>query len=357
MAGEHTRNCKPRPRGRQRRRLLASLVLLYATLEQRCYAFCPVHASARVRHFAVIAGSSTSRNGDVNSKSQRPATATSPPSTSPSPLELAELELELELLGSSLSTLNPPPVPTASVPGLPSTAARPQPDELPFDFTLLGQEIAFPCTIRLVPRSEGRSLVYINGTEASQASSSAGALRAATAGGIRLIGELTISRPAYLRAVEGHSGAHTLCITQFGLARPGSIAHVDLNPAHSSGLGAVRSKPRLKRRMAGGPLTWPNEVNRVPAAQLRPTVKPPAWDALDTDDDDDTAAAAGEHEGAPADAALLVADGFLMPGKTDGGVYLVVPPAAGSSDKEQYVGVSGIKRGWFYHKVRQTSVI
>ncbi|CAN0493950.1 unnamed protein product, partial [Ectocarpus sp. 8 AP-2014] len=53
--------------------------------------------------------------------------------------------------------------------------------------------------------------------------------------------------------------------------------------------------------------------------------------------------------------AVLIADGFLVPGKADGGVYLVVPAAAEErrATAAAGLGVDGAARGgegWFYHK-------
>lgn len=312
-------------------------------------------------------------------------------------------------------------------------------EDLQFEFTHLGHEIAFPCRIHMIPCDNGRSLVFINGTEASHPPQ-----EKLKGEGIRLVGEMTVNKPAYLKAIEGEGNSHTLYITQFGLTRSGSIMEVDLNPrppfkAPRYSTPPFRRRPRLIRRM-DGPLSWPNEVNRIPREHLTqlwpqssspPLHSKPATPAIaellaDTPvrdlvmEDNDMAVSAarasksskevngkkitlaaervngyeqvleqkanvvnrsgggvddvyangasevhnGKHvngahaveenvwESAPLDAALLVADGFLMPGKADGGVYIVMTSGADGEGKGEtkFMGVSGVKKGWFYHK-------
>lgn len=47
------------------------------------------------------------------------------------------------------------------------------------------------------------------------------------------------------------------------------------------------------------------------------------------------------------DEALLVADGFLMPGRSDGGLYVIQDPGRPS---ERVTGLTRHRPGWFYHK-------
>lgn len=44
------------------------------------------------------------------------------------------------------------------------------------------------------------------------------------------------------------------------------------------------------------------------------------------------------------EAGVLVADGFLLPGKADGGVYIVVPADAGIGREETIICLTGSKR-------------
>ncbi|CAM9147470.1 unnamed protein product, partial [Phaeothamnion confervicola] len=268
--------------------------------------------------------------------------------------------------------------------------------------------LALPCSIKIAPRADGRSLFYANGTEifttmrggilpraGAESSTSEGVAAAgpaidwahAVSTSIRLVGELSIAKPAYLKVVEtamgasasaasggggdrkGESGSCELLITQFGLARSGGLASVDFS--------AISARPRLTRLMSG-PLQWPNEVTAVPAGALAaigvplpPSPKmrslwarsgaiharshsgpPPPLATLnggtaarisEMSATTEAAAGAAAAQGAPAlqppppptpplellASGLLVADGFLLPGRADGGVYLVLPPGTG----------------------------
>ncbi|CAN0196214.1 unnamed protein product, partial [Laminaria digitata] len=94
---------------------------------------------------------------------------------------------------------------------------------------------------------------------------------------IRLVGEMDISKPAYLHIHEGEDGrADTLLVSQFGLTRGGAVSRVDLDPSPRFMPGvpppleaagrAPPPRPRTQPRLLGewgGPLLWPNEINQV----------------------------------------------------------------------------------------------
>ncbi|CAM9154838.1 unnamed protein product, partial [Discosporangium mesarthrocarpum] len=220
-------------------------------------------------------------------------------------------------------------------------------EDVPFECASLHETATFPCSIQLVPRAEGASMMYVNGTIASvsrreerrraeaaritalaacqdlanvsqgkeyglesrlgeqrgegqrhvqdrrrgqgqvqvqdlgqgqghgqqvdEAGKPGEGMNACGSMCIRLVGEMAVPRPAYLQVHQGGVGqGDTLCISQFGLARGGSVACVELVPGQTPVVatpgGSTRfpwrtGKPRLKEVWAG-PLLWPNEVNQ-----------------------------------------------------------------------------------------------
>jgi hypothetical protein len=52
--------------------------------------------------------------------------------------------------------------------------------------------------------------------------------------------------------------------------------------------------------------------------------------------------------------ALVVADGFLMPGRSDGGIYVVQEPGR---HNEKVVCLTQRRPGWFYHKAAWVDVM
>lgn len=109
---------------------------------------------------------------------------------------------------------------------------------------------------------------------------------------LSLLGEFTLWKPAYLRVASPQAGATpSLYVSQFSLTGQGAVSRVDLFGSDKRSED-VRIRPLLHNFM------WPNEVRDI---------KP------------------GTIQGATKDA-LLVADGFLMPGRSDGGVYVVQNP-------------------------------
>ena len=109
---------------------------------------------------------------------------------------------------------------------------------------------------------------------------------------LNLLGEFSLWKPAYLRVASPQAGAPpSLYVSQFSLTGQGSVTRVDLFGSDKRSQD-VKIKPLLHNFM------WPNEVLDV---------KP------------------GTITGATEDS-LLVADGFLMPGRSDGGLYVVQNP-------------------------------
>lgn len=64
---------------------------------------------------------------------------------------------------------------------------------------------------------------------------------------------------------------------------------------------------------------WPNEVHSLPPGAVKGS----------------------------SDEAMLVADGFLMPGRSDGGLYIVQEPGKAT---EKVTRITRSRTGWFYHK-------
>jgi hypothetical protein len=112
-----------------------------------------------------------------------------------------------------------------------------------------------------------------------------------------------------------------LWVTGFTLAgRKGIVKSMDVNNGH------IDSVNKRSKTMA----LWPNEVNSVPTKLLG----------------DQEQASNNEYEDA-----LLVSDGFLVPGKDRGGIYIVKNP--GNPTSEWTVCLTNMEEGsdrWFYHR-------
>ncbi len=216
-------------------------------------------------------------------------------------------------------------------------------------------------SVHLVTRAaapEQKSLVYVNGTEVSghlrsgvvlpsppplRASSAA---VSSAAGGptatvvksdaplsLSLMGEFCVDKPAYLHIAPTKAGATPLLwVTQFSLTRRGSVTGINIfDSCKKQGTSApLPAPPRAAAAPAAAAETpeemklgfsfrWPNEVYNLPP---------------------------GTINGA-AEEALVVADGFLMPGRSDGGVYVVQDPGKPS---ERVTSLTRHRPGWFYHK-------
>ena len=104
-------------------------------------------------------------------------------------------------------------------------------------------------------------------------------------------------------------------------------------------------------------LLWPNEVTCVPRHIWRKNDNNMMSTGDDDDDDDDTTVndqvggqkqqQQQQHASYHQDA-LLVADGFLVPGKDRGGLYIVKHP--GTAEAEWTVRLTSTKDRWFYHR-------
>ena len=177
------------------------------------------------------------------------------------------------------------------------------------------------------------------------------------ASGLRmdLVAEIYTDSPAYLHLLPGDGAGSTaasvkgvhlhgprppskqpqprLWITGFSLgSHQGTLKSMD--PAS----GHVTRVPT--------PLLWPNEVTSVPCHLV-----PPTPSCLITPEQLEIATALQEEldcdGGGPYRDALLVADGFLVPGKDQGGIYMVQKPGLPG---ERTVCLTRSSQDWFYHR-------
>jgi len=120
-----------------------------------------------------------------------------------------------------------------------------------------------------------------------------------------------------------------LWVTGFTLTgRKGLVQSVDAETGH---IDSVNSRSEA---MA----LWPNEVNHVPRTLID-----------HRDDDDDGPAQQQQRQKVELDDALLVSDGFLVPGKDRGGIYVIKNP---SNPNSEWTTCLTDTKGdnWFYHR-------
>ena len=130
-----------------------------------------------------------------------------------------------------------------------------------------------------------------------------------------LTGDLRLGCPSYVHLLPPVAGesVQRLWITSFGMARSGGVVGVDLTG-------------KLPARKLRTEFVWPNAVEHVAGEWLAPLFS----------------------EGFEVTGSILVADGFLVPGKTDGGVFLVQNPG-GSKEMSARLTRRDDSR-WFYHR-------
>jgi len=130
-----------------------------------------------------------------------------------------------------------------------------------------------------------------------------------------LTGDLRLNCPSYMHLLPPVAGesVQRLWVTSFGMARSGSVVGLDLT-------GKLPAR-RLKTQ-----LVWPNAVEHVPADFLSDLF----------------------GDGFDVTASILIADGFLVPGKTDGGVYLVQNPGSSKELSSRLTRRDDTR--WFYHR-------
>mmetsp|Transcript_10483 Transcript_10483/g.12762 ORF Transcript_10483/g.12762 Transcript_10483/m.12762 type:complete len:891 (+) Transcript_10483:262-2934(+) len=166
---------------------------------------------------------------------------------------------------------------------------------------------------------------------------------------LELLGEISVRKPSYLHILPRmkHDGAvvnqpqqdpppkkdntDTLWITNFSLTRQGGLTSLDI---------ATGEMTKMQSSFL-----WPNEINAVPpsSTQIRSATaanEDGAWKTTSSD-------------------AVLVTDGFLVPGRDQGGIYIVQNPGNSnnspiSSALETKICLAGGSRDaegdWFYHR-------
>lgn len=93
---------------------------------------------------------------------------------------------------------------------------------------------------------------------------------------------------------------------------------------------------------------WPNEVNLVPSELLIKESSSNNSQQPQQQQQQLSSAAASFHK--VVEDALLVSDGFLVPGKDRGGIYVIKNP--GNPNSEWTVCLTDLLEGdhWFYHR-------
>jgi hypothetical protein len=123
-----------------------------------------------------------------------------------------------------------------------------------------------------------------------------------------------------------------LWVTGFSMTQSsGEVHFIDIHNAH---VGKLQARTRDSIR-------WPNEVTLIPRIEKHSPMGPKVSDYED---------------------ALLIADGFLVPGKDQGGIYVVLRPGHSTEWKVCLTGGQGMDGllskledqenigSWFYHK-------
>ena len=133
--------------------------------------------------------------------------------------------------------------------------------------------------------------------------------------------------PSQLQHLNRLPTRDRLWVTGFSLAgRKGFVKSVDVHSGHIESVNA-RSE---------GMTLWPNEVTSVPKQLLTPPHH-------------DSQTWTGQESGGINEDALLVSDGFLVPGKDRGGIYVIKNP--GNPYSEWTVSLTDRDgERWFYHR-------
>ena len=160
---------------------------------------------------------------------------------------------------------------------------------------------------------------------------------------LELIGDLSVKNPAFVNILPTNSAGSTAAAGSLSTLRRSSTSNsassdrvwiTSFSLTESNGqiqsLDSATGKTRSVGSQTSKSMLWPNESNAVPTMLHGQTTSrnPPTY-----------------HD------ALLVSDGFLVPGKNSGGLYVVKNPTH-TVDEETVclTGGSSSKDSWFYHK-------
>ncbi|EWM25070.1 hypothetical protein Naga_100098g15 [Nannochloropsis gaditana] len=234
------------------------------------------------------------------------------------------------------------------------------------------------------PRRSRRRDGQGTGTMTERTASAQGVLDPKAPLSLSLVGEFCIDKPAYLHIAPTKAGAMPLLwVTQFSITRRGSVSGINIfGQAHapdptasplplppafpptslSTQAPAARSSASVSSQVQPpppsslllqdqSPADMPIARPRSPAPGTEPIHPNPApeeiklgfsfrWPNEVYNLPPNTIAGVSEE-------ALLVADGFLMPGRSDGGLYVVQQPG---TSLERVTSLTRHRPGWFYHK-------
>jgi len=181
----------------------------------------------------------------------------------------------------------------------------------------------------------GKNVVFVNGTKLCwspmDGRGDSDDWRGTTGGSIagltrpkytlELSAEVSVPNPGYASVIRD-----SLWVTSFFMlpGKKGGITKVGLSD------GAV-----TKCKWGLG---WPNEVIEVPE------IVDSSNNSYNSNNSNNIIRSGGSHS--PHQGAILVCDGFFVPGKNQGGIYMVVSP---TFPTERIIQVTVPKDGWYYH--------
>jgi hypothetical protein len=142
---------------------------------------------------------------------------------------------------------------------------------------------------------------------------------------------------------EEEGNRDRLWVTGFSLAgRKGIVKSVDVHNGHIDSVNARSEAMTL----------WPNELNAVPRILTTTTRNlPNNHNNPDTTTTTATTTTSSSYQPWLEEDALLVSDGFLVPGKDQGGIYIIKSPGNPSSEWTICLtDKSGGGDRWFYHR-------
>ena len=129
---------------------------------------------------------------------------------------------------------------------------------------------------------------------------------------VRSLGEVSVNKPGFA-TVMNMGGSNSLLLSQFQAFGDDSVSRID----DLAGLVKSGDFSDAKVSKVSGSVTWPNDVTAAPS------------DVFGTD-------------------GFVVAGGFLVPGKGNGGIWFSPTSSTGQSGKLVKLGGQS---GWFYHRV------
>jgi hypothetical protein len=132
------------------------------------------------------------------------------------------------------------------------------------------------------------------------------------------LGRIEARQPAFLSLTESPDGTSDLYISGFSVLGGGNVSAVQ-NVAKK-----LTGKSPITADLITEKIDWPNEISPQPLAEA----------------------------GSQGRRLLAVPSGFLVPGRSTGGIYLMATQAANPGDDETFgsIKITQDKAGWFYHR-------